>query len=76
MWAAALCPSLGRALMRRCFRLRFEAKEDPPRRYLSEVPVWVITAQTPALLGASYALDFEAEELALPSVKLAPLLFI
>ena len=51
-----IVPKLGHAFDEALFRRRFEAK-GRYRDYLSEIPVWVITAQTPALLGASYALD-------------------
>ncbi len=51
-----IVPRLGSAFDACLFRERFEAKgrfED----YLRPIPTWVITASTPALVGASRALD-------------------
>lgn len=51
-----IVPRLGPAFDTALFRQRFEAKGrfEP---YLQAIPTWVITAATPALLGASRALD-------------------
>ncbi|MEF7612828.1 glucokinase [Aquincola sp. MAHUQ-54] len=52
-----IVPRLGDALAQSTFRARFEAK-GRFRGYLERIPSWVITAeQSPALLGASQALD-------------------
>ncbi|MCU0957868.1 MAG: glucokinase [Hydrogenophaga sp.] len=52
-----IVPRLGTVFDRSAFRERFESK-GRFRPYLSEIPVWVITAsQSPALLGASRALE-------------------
>lgn len=51
-----IVPRLGEAFDAQLFRQRFEQKgrfED----YLRSIPTWVITASTPALIGASRALD-------------------
>ena len=49
-------PRLGTAFDRDIFRNRFEDK-GRFRTYLNEIPCWLITAATPALSGASRALD-------------------
>ncbi len=49
-------PRLGAAFNAKLFRQRFEDK-GRYRDYLSAIPSWIITAQAPALLGASLALD-------------------
>jgi glucokinase len=49
-------PRLGTAFDRDVFRNRFEDK-GRFRTYLNEIPCWLITAATPALNGASRALD-------------------
>jgi glucokinase len=49
-------PRLGTAFDRNIFRNRFEDK-GRFRTYLNEIPCWLITAATPALSGASRALD-------------------
>ena len=49
-------PRLGRAFDAAWFRRRFEDK-GRFAGYLREIPTWLITAATPALLGASRALD-------------------
>ena len=54
-----IVPKLGRAFDAALFRQHFEAK-GRYQGYLSGIPVWVIMAQTPALLGASRALDLTA----------------
>lgn len=55
-----IVPRLGGWFDRSAFRARFEAK-GRFADYLGRVPVWVVTAQTsPALLGASRALDLGA----------------
>jgi glucokinase len=52
-----IVPRLGSWFDASPFRERFEAK-GRFRAYLAEIPVWVITSeQSPALLGASHALD-------------------
>lgn len=52
-----IVPRLGTVFDQSPFRERFESK-GRFRAYLAEIPVWVITAsQSPALLGASRALD-------------------
>lgn len=51
-----IVPRLGAAFDAALFRRRFEAK-GRFADYLRPVPAWVITAPTPALLGASRALD-------------------
>lgn len=52
-----IVPRMGGAFARSAFRQRFEAK-GRFQGYLSEIPCWVIDAeQSPALLGASRALD-------------------
>lgn len=52
-----IVPRLGTVFDRSPFRERFESK-GRFRDYLAGIPVWVITAtQSPALLGASRALD-------------------
>lgn len=51
-----IVPRLGGAFDRALFRQRFEAK-GRFARYLEGVPAWLITADTPALLGAARALD-------------------
>ncbi len=49
-------PRLGTAFDAALFRRRFEEK-GRFAAYLREVPAWLITAPTPALVGASQALD-------------------
>lgn len=49
-------PRLGAAFDAALFRQRFEQK-GRFESYLQAIPTWVITAATPALLGASRALD-------------------
>jgi glucokinase len=49
-------PRLGSAFDSAVFRQCFENK-GRYRQWLSTLPVWVITASTPALIGASRALD-------------------
>lgn len=52
-----IVPRLGAWFDASPFRQRFEAK-GRFQAYLAEIPVWVITAaQSPALIGASHALD-------------------
>jgi len=51
-----IVPRLGAAFDALPFRARFENK-GRFRSYLEAVPTWVITADTPALLGAARALD-------------------
>lgn len=49
-------PQLGQAFNASLFRQRFEEK-GRFRDYLAPIPTWIITASTPALIGASRALD-------------------
>ncbi len=49
-------PRLGGAFDEALFRQRFEDK-GRYQDYLRAIPCWIITASTPALTGASYALD-------------------
>ena len=51
-----IVPRLGSAFDARLFRQRFEEK-GRFQEYLHPIPTWVITASTPALIGASHALD-------------------
>jgi glucokinase len=51
-----IVPRLGPAFDAALFRQRFEQK-GRFESYLQAIPTWVITAATPALLGASRALD-------------------
>ncbi|MDP2367891.1 glucokinase [Rhodoferax sp.] len=51
-----IVPRLGTAFDAALFRQRFEEK-GRFEAYLQAIPTWVITAATPALLGASRALD-------------------
>ena len=51
-----IVPRLGGQFERLPFRARFEAK-GRFRSYLEAIPTWVITADSPALLGAARALD-------------------
>jgi glucokinase len=51
-----IVPRLGAAFDGAVFRHSFESK-GRYRNLLSTLPVWVITASTPALVGASCALD-------------------
>ena len=51
-----IVPRLGSAFDARLFRQRFEEK-GRFQDYLRCIPTWVITASTPALMGASRALD-------------------
>jgi glucokinase len=53
-------PRLGTAFDRNTFRSRFEAK-GRFSTYLECIPCWLITASTPALLGASRALDLHVQ---------------
>lgn len=54
-----IVPKLGNAFDAGRFRKHFEAK-GRYQDYLAGIPVWVIAAPTPALLGASRALDLAA----------------
>jgi glucokinase len=49
-------PLLGNAFNASLFRQRFEEK-GRFNSYLASIPTWIITASTPALIGASRALD-------------------
>jgi glucokinase len=51
-----IVPSLGAAFNANLFRQRFEEK-GRFQDYLKEIPTWIITASTPALVGVSRALD-------------------
>ena len=51
-----IVPRLGERFAQLPFRERFEAK-GRFRDYLAAVPCWVITAESPALMGAARALD-------------------
>ena len=51
-----IVPRLGAAFDEALFRQSFEDK-GRYRQMLVDIPVWVITASTPALVGASCALD-------------------
>ena len=51
-----IVPRLGAAFDDALFRQQFEAK-GRYQAYLQNMPVWLITASTPALVGASRALD-------------------
>ena len=51
-----IVPRLGKAFDTQLFRQRFEEK-GRFQQYLSPIPIWLITASTPALIGASRALD-------------------
>jgi glucokinase len=51
-----IVPRLGSSFDDALFRQRFEDK-GRYKDFLCTVPVWVITASTPALLGAGRALD-------------------
>ncbi len=51
-----IVPRLGPSFDTQLFRKRFEEK-GRFQDYLRPVPTWIITAQTPALIGASRALD-------------------
>ena len=51
-----IVPRLGARFAALPFRARFEDK-GRFRAYLEAMPTWVITAQSPALLGAARALD-------------------
>lgn len=51
-----IVPLLGEAFDAGLFRQRFEEK-GRFKDYLGAVPTWIITASTPALIGASRALD-------------------
>jgi glucokinase len=51
-----IVPRLGERFAQLPFRERFEAK-GRFRGYLEAIPTWVITAESPALLGAARALD-------------------
>ena len=53
-----IVPRLGERFATLPFRARFDDK-GRFRSYVEAVPVWVITAQAPALLGAARALDSE-----------------
>lgn len=52
-----IVPLLGHAFNATLFRKRFEEK-GRFKTYLSAIPTWIITASTPALIGASRALDY------------------
>jgi len=54
-------PRLGAAFDEALFRQRFEDK-GRYQDYLRAIPCWIITASTPALLGASRALDLLATD--------------
>ena len=54
-----IVPRLGARFEALPFRERFESK-GRFKSYLQAVPTWVITAESPALLGAARALDQEA----------------
>ena len=54
-------PLLGRAFNTSLFRQRFEDK-GRFKDYLAAIPTWIITATTPALMGASRALDLMPAE--------------
>jgi glucokinase len=54
-----IVPRLGERFAALPFRARFDDK-GRFRSYVEAVPVWVITAQAPALLGAARALDNQA----------------
>lgn len=51
-----IVPRLGAAFDESLFRLHFESK-GRYQAWLQAIPVWMITASTPALIGASRALD-------------------
>jgi glucokinase len=51
-----IVPRLGARFATLPFRARFEDK-GRFRGYLEAIPTWVITAESPALLGAARALD-------------------
>jgi glucokinase len=51
-----IVPLLGNAFNASLFRQRFEEK-GRFNSYLASIPTWIITASTPALIGASRALD-------------------
>ncbi len=51
-----IVPRLGTAFDAQLFRQRFEEK-GRFQGYLRAIPTWIITASTPALIGASRALD-------------------
>jgi glucokinase len=51
-----IVPRLGGRFAELPFRARFDDK-GRFRAYLEAIPTWVITAESPALLGASRALD-------------------
>lgn len=51
-----IVPRLGPSFDAQLFRQRFEEK-GRFQDYLRPIPTWIITAQTPALIGASRALD-------------------
>lgn len=51
-----IVPRLGERFAQLPFRERFEAK-GRFSRYLAEIPCWVISAESPALMGAARALD-------------------
>lgn len=55
-----IVPRLGDAFDANLFRQRFEEK-GRFQDYLRAIPTWVITASTPALIGASAALDLVAD---------------
>jgi glucokinase len=55
-----IVPRLGAAFDQTTFRKRFEEK-GRFAAYLRPIPTWVITAATPALLGASRSLDLMPE---------------
>jgi glucokinase len=51
-----IVPRLGERFAASAFRARFEDK-GRFKSYLEAIPTWVITAESPALLGAARALD-------------------
>ena len=51
-----IVPQLGDAFDAKLFRQKFEEK-GRFGDYLRPIPAWLITASTPALIGASRALD-------------------
>lgn len=61
--AGGIVPRLGATFTQSAFRARFEAK-GRFRDYLAAVPVYVITRQMPALLGAASLLSGEISRLA------------
>ena len=60
-----IVPRLGASFDARLFRQRFEEK-GRFQDYLRPIPTWIITASTPALIGASRALDVMPQSSARP----------